>query len=296
VVAFVVPSIVLLASVDRGGRPYAAVLGQGKISAHPGDVQSAARRLLPYLVDGALVAPRNVLLGSSVADVLPLLLASLVLVLAWRSRARRGEVAGWLAAAALTFGLASSSAYSQWPHHFAFPLLLLVLALAVAVDGLAARARGALALGVVLFWTALAVRLPSARFPDEALPAKDELLALVRTRGLDRGSLQLHTSWGTYYIAQLFGDRDRLLLYMRGATEDPVRLEVTRSLARAWGRSVLVLSSRRWEKIQTPAVDAALGRPQATWRVGDWWAVEYQPREVTTPSTSAPRAPTSPRP
>ena len=130
-------------------------------------------------------------------------------------RERRGEIAAWAAVAALTFGLASLSEYSQWPHHFAFPLLLLVLALALAIDGLSSRARGAIAVLVVVFWATLAARWPAAEFPAEASPAKDELLRLVRARGLDRESLQLHTSWGTYYIAQLFGDPDRMILYVR---------------------------------------------------------------------------------
>ncbi|HUL75820.1 MAG TPA: hypothetical protein VL691_01040, partial [Vicinamibacteria bacterium] len=142
--------------------------------------------------------------------------------------------------------------------------------------------RGTAAL-VLLFWTSLAVRWPAAVFPGESSPAKDELLRFVRTRRLDRENLQLHASWGTYYIAQLFGDRERLLLYVRSATDDPQRLETVRALAEARGRGVLLVSSRRWEKIQSPAVAAALGPPRATWRFGDWWAVEYDPVRSSSP-------------
>jgi hypothetical protein len=273
--ALCLPTALLLASVDRAGRPYAAVLREGKVSAEPERVEAAAGRLTPYLVDGSRVAPRNLLLPRSLVDPLPLALAAGVLLVATRRGGRRRAVAAWTAGAALTFALASSSEYSQWPHHFAFPLLLLVFALALALDGFSGRARGAVAMFALLFWATLAARWPSATFPGESSPAKDELLRVVRARGLDRGSLQLHTSWGTYYIAQLFGDRDRLLLYMRGATDDPKRLETARSLAEARGRSVLLVSSRRWQRIQTPAVAAVLGRPRATWLYGDWWAVEY---------------------
>jgi hypothetical protein len=240
-------------------------------------VQSAAARLLPYLADGARVAPRNVVLPSSVLDAWPLAVAAAILLLGARLRERRGEMLAWMSLAGLTFAAASLSAYSQWPHHFAFPLFLLVLGLAVALDGLPAGARRAIALLVVAFWATLAARWPAAEFPAEASPAKDQLLRLVRARGLDRETLQLHTSWGTYYIAQLFGDRSRMLLYVRGAPDDRARLVEARDLARAAGRPLLLLSSRRWERIQTPAVESVLGRPARTWQVGTWWAVEYEP-------------------
>jgi hypothetical protein len=282
-VALVLPTALLLVSVDREGRLYAAVLRQGKVSAETERVEAAAGRLAPYLVDGSRVAPRNLLLPRSLLDPLPLALAAGILLLGARRIARRRAIAGWGLTAALTFALASSSEYSQWPHHFAFPLLLLAYALALALDASSPRTRGAVAVLVLLFWATLAARWPSAQFPGESSPAKDELLRFVRARGLDRESLQLHASWGTYYIAQLFGDRERLLLYMRSATDDPKRLETARALAAARGRSVLLVSSRRWVKIQSPAVDAVLGRPRATWRFGDWWAVEYDPVRSASP-------------
>ncbi len=280
-VALVLPTLVLLTSTDREGHPYVSVLRYGGMKAEAEEVQAAAGRLLPYLVDGARVAPRNVTLPASVLDPLPLALAAVVLALGLR-RSRAGTAA-WAAAAALTFGLVSLSRHSQWPHHFAFPLLPLVLALALALDAAGRRTRGAAALLVVFFWASLAARWPAATFPRESSPAKDELLGFVRARGLDRGSVQLHASWGTYYVAQLFGDRDRMLLYMRGATDDPGRLETVRDLARAHGRSVLLVSSRRWERLQTPEVDAVLGPPRATWRYGEWWAVEYDPLRSASP-------------
>jgi hypothetical protein len=175
VAAVCLPTAVLLASVDREGRPYAAVLLEGKVSAEPERVEAAAGRLTPYLVNGSRVAPRNVLLPGSVLDPLPLALAAGVLVFgAWRSAQRRAAAA-WTAAAALTFALASSSEYSQWPHHFAFPLLLLVFALTLALDGLPGRARGGLAALALLFWATLVARWPSATFPGESSPAKDWL-------------------------------------------------------------------------------------------------------------------------
>ena len=52
---------------------------------------------------------------------------------------------------------------------------------------------------MVAFWASLALRLPTARVPAESSPDKDRLLAFVRERGLDRTTLQVHASWGTYY-------------------------------------------------------------------------------------------------
>jgi hypothetical protein len=275
------PTALLLASTDREGRPYLGVLRFGGMEAEAEEVQAATGRLVPYLVDGSRLAPRNVTLPASALDPLPLALAAGILALGLR-RSRAGTAA-WAAAAALTFTLASLSRHSPWPHHFAFPLLPLVLALALALDTADRRARAAAGVLLVLFWASLAARWPAAAFPGESSPAKDEMLAFVRARGLDRGSVQLHASWGTSYIAQLFGDRDRMLLYIRTATADREQLELVRDVARARGRKVLLFSSRRWDRVQTPEVDAVLGRPQSTWRYGEWWAVEYDPLRSASP-------------
>ena len=117
----------------------------------------------------------------------------------------------------------------------------------------------------------------TARVTAESSPDKDRLLAFVRERGLDRTTLQVHASWGTYYIAQLFGHTERMLVYTRRIVDDPDRLRRMADLARDKGRPVLLLSSRRWERLHTPAVEAVFGPPQHTWQFGSWWAVEYQP-------------------
>jgi hypothetical protein len=135
-----------------------------------------------------------------------------------------------------------------------------------------------------LFWATLAARLPSAAYPVDSSPDKDRLLAAVREKGLDRSTLQLHSSWGTYYTAQLFGDRERMVVYARRAVEDPARLREVAELARGAHRPILLVSSRRWDRLHTPEVEAVLGRPERTWRFGSWWAVEY----VTARSPSPP--------
>jgi hypothetical protein len=265
------PTAVLLASTDRDGRAYAAVLWRGNFSADPGDVEAVAVRLVRYVTDGALVAPRNLALASWPLDLLPLLLSLALLVTGWRWSGRRREVATWAGLSAVTFAFVSSSGYSQWPHHFAFPLLPLVLALALGVDALPARGRLA------------AARLPSAVYPADSSPDKDRLLAVVREKGLDRSTLQLHSSWGTSYTAQLFGDRERMVVYARRAVEDPARLREVAELARGVGRPILLFSSRRWDRLHTPEVEAVLGRPERTWQFGSWWAVEYAPTGSPSP-------------
>jgi hypothetical protein len=273
--AALLPTALLLASTDRDGRPYAAVLWQGALSAEPEDVEGVAVRLVRYVTDGSLAAPRNVMLPSWPVDPLPLLLSVSLLVAGLGWSGRRREIVTWAVLSALTFAFVASSGYSQWPHHVAFPLLLLAFALALCVDGLPPRGRLAAAAVAALFWATLAARLPSAVYPVDSSPDKDRLLATVREKGLDRSTLQLHSSWGTYYTAQLFGDRERMVVYARRAVDDPARLRQMAELARRAGRPLLVVSSRRWERLHTPEAEAALGRPERTWQFGSWWAVEY---------------------
>jgi hypothetical protein len=285
--ALLLPTLVLLSSVDRDGRPYAAAFRWSGVSTEPDAVGSVATRLGGYVTDGSLLAPRNLVLPSSPVDVLPALLSVGLLALGLaRAAGRRRELVGWALLAVLTFGLVAASGHSQWPHHFAFPLLLLVLALSVALDALDRRARLVVGALVLASWASLAWRLPAANVPPESSREKDRLLAFVREEGLDRRALQVHASWGTYYIAQLFGDPRRMVLYLRAAPEDPARLEQFRDVARAHGRSLLLVSSRRWERLHTVAVERALGPPLHSWRFGTWWAVEYGP-----PLTSASPSP-----
>ncbi len=225
-------------------------------------------------MDGARVAPRNLVLPPWPIDAVPALVA-MGLVAAGLRGPRRREVAAWTALAVATFAFVSSSAYSQWPHHFFFPLLLVVLGLAAALDPLSRRGRAAVAVTVVLFWATLAARWPGATFPTDSSFAKDELLRHVREERLDRDRLQVHASWGTYYIAQLFGDPARASVFLKALPDDARQLAEVRSLAAGRGRSVLLYSSRRWERIQTGVVDEVLGPPVRTWRFGDWWAAEY---------------------
>jgi hypothetical protein len=291
VFAAALPTLLLLASTDADGRPYAAAVHRGRISLEPVEVVQRLGHLLREAADPKEEAPRNVLLRRSPLDVVPAVLAVGALAAAARRSGggRRREIATWTALAGLTLGLLSLSAYCQWPHHAFYGLLLLVLALALALDALGRRARTAAAIAIALAWGGLAVRWIGATYPVEAAPEKDALLRFVRARGLDRETLQVHTSWGTYYIAQLFGDPARTVVFVRAVSEDPAQLAEVRDLARARGRPLLMVGSRRWERFQKPEVTAVIGQPEHRWSFGEWWVAEYP--TLAGPATSAFRRP-----
>ena len=286
--ALLVPMLVLLGSVDVDGRPYGAALSRGRLSAEPAHVGAGAVRLLPYLTDASVLAPRNVSLPSSPLDGLPAVLGALILVAGLSRRGpRRAEIAGWVVVAVVTFALAATSAFTRWPHHFVFPALFLVLALALALDASGRRTRLVATALVMVLWTSLALRWPNAAYPLDSSPGKDELLAFVREKGLDRDTFQVHSSWGTYYTAQLFGHPNRLVVFVKGISDDRAQLHQVSCLARERGRRLLLISSRHWPRQQTDHVDDVLGRPAQTWRFGSWWAVTYETDEVESCSSPA---------
>jgi hypothetical protein len=289
--ALLVPTVLLLAGVDVDGRPYGAALTRGRLSAEPNQLEAGVGRLLPYIIDASELAPRNISLPSSALDVLPAVLGALILVAGLsRSGPRRLEIVGWVILGLVTYGLAATSAFTRWPHHFAFPALFFVLALALALDASGRPARLVAMALVVLLWTSLAVRWPNAEHPRDSSPDKDELLTFVRERGLDRDTFQVHASWGTYYTAQLFGDPARTVVFVKAISDDPRQLQQVACLARERGRRLLLISSRRWPRLQTTHVDDILGRPAQTWRFGDWWAVAYETEGVAgcLPTTADP--------
>jgi len=282
-VVFVAPSALLLAARDGEGLPYYAAVARARVSAEPATWLQAADRLRLYFLVGSRAVPRILEWPPWPVDVLPALLTTALL--AWglrRGADRRGEVATLTALGLANFALSLPSSFTQWPHHFVFALLFVVMALAAALEPLRRerpRVFGAAVVLVLLYWASFLARLPAAVAQPESGPEKDALLAFVRARGFDRRTIQVHTSWGTYYIAQLFGDPARAVVYLKSLSDDPRLLAEVRQVAEAEGRPVLLVSARRWARLQTPAVTAALGRPLQTYRFGDWWAVVYL-REV----------------
>ncbi len=282
-VVFAAPSALLLLARDVEGLPYYAAVARARVSAEPATWLQAADRLGLYFLVGSRAVPRILEWPPWPVDVLPALLTTALL--AWglrRGADRRGEVATLTALGLATFALSLPSSFTQWPHHFVFALLFVVMALAAGLEPLRRerpRLFGAAVVLVLLYWASFLARLPAAVPQPESGPEKDALLAFVRERGFDRRTIQVHTSWGTYYIAQLFGDPARAVVYLKSLSDDPRLLAEVREVAEAEGRPVLLVSARRWARLQTPALTAALGRPLQTYRFGDWWAVVYL-REV----------------
>ena len=182
----------------------------------------------------------------------------------WGLRARpvlRPDVSLLLASFAATYALSLPSPFTQWPHHAVLAVVFLAMAVARVLDELPPRAFAAAGAAVGLVWLALVLRLPRATPLLESSFEKDALLRFVRAQGLDRRTLQVHTSWGTYYIAQLFGDPARAVVYLKALPDDERRLRETRRLADEIGRPLLLVSSRRRERFFTRISSACWESP-----------------------------------
>jgi hypothetical protein len=270
------PAVLLLTATDNEGRPYYASMTRARVSADAEATAGTGAHLSRYLADASLAAARTLEMPFRATDALPAVLSAGLLLWALRARpAIRTEILRLLASFAATFALSLPSPYTRWPHHVVLAVVFLVMAVAVAVDALPSGAFAAAGAAVGLVWLSLALRLPRATPLLEASFEKDELLRFVRARGLDQGTLQVHTSWGTYYIAQLFGDPARAVVYLKALPDDERRLRETRGLAGEIGRPLLLVTSRRPERFETPGLVAVLGEPAEVHRFGDWRAILY---------------------
>jgi hypothetical protein len=270
---FLAPSAVLLLSRDIQGQPYYEVLSVGRFSLEPQSMGTVAASLLAYVRNGSSLAPRSVFFAASVMDLLPLVIATAILV-AGLVQERRREVALWAAAALMTFGVTVLSGRALASHHLAFTMGFVFLALGTSLAGMARPAlitAGALA---AVFWGSLFLRAPAV--DPHSNRSKDDLLAWIRAEGLDRTAVQLHASWGTYYIAHLFGAREEIVLFSRKFAREPDYLAAARDLAKAQRRRVLLLTCEP-ERFRPDVVESVLGPPSAERRFGNWRALEYRP-------------------
>jgi hypothetical protein len=275
--AAALPSLLLLASRDLEGARYASILQEGNFSLRASAADLGLhpfQRLSRYLYDGSAVLPRTLALPEMPFDLLPLLLAAALLVTGWRSPVVRRFTA--LAAVTAVVTLLTRSVWG--PHHAAFFLFFLVGALGAAIEPLRGRGRRlpvALVLIVLVYWGSLGARLPLASVNADTSFGKDALLRHVRLEGIGRRTVLAHTSWGTYYIALLFGDRGQINLWLPGLPAKPEMIEELKRVAEAERRGVAVISVRREPHLLTPALLAALRAPIAEARFGEWTLVEF---------------------
>ncbi|HWX25029.1 MAG TPA: hypothetical protein VN083_08310, partial [Vicinamibacteria bacterium] len=210
--AVVLPTALLLFSLDRRGQPYLAVLQKGGLSFAAHSVSDVAHLMTGYLAWGSRIVPRTLTLPESPIDWLPGLASVWLLGTAIRSQERRTPAACFLAMASVTFLLTLGVGAASEPHHLAFTLTPVVLALTAALGSGDLLVRTLPAVACVIFWGSLAARWPKAEVSLDTGKDKDRLVAFLRTSGLERRTVQVHASWGTYYIAHLFGDPEQAVV------------------------------------------------------------------------------------
>jgi hypothetical protein len=274
--AFLVPLLLLAFAQDRDGDRYFEILRLGGVSNASGSVQNVLARVFAYLFRGSDILPRSLAVPFSAADLVPPLILLGLLGHGLR-RGSRKDGALFILLALLTLAATVFTGSAYWPHHFAFTGTFLVLGLAAFFGDLSPRLQILILALVLAFGIGLVARLPLATQSPEANRAKDELLEFIRARELDRKTVEVHTSWGTFYISHLFGARDQEVLFfrLREWTESRAHLAEVRSLAESERRGILVLTSRPESLTHTPLVETTLGPPVARYTFGNWEALEY---------------------
>lgn len=278
-VSCAVPTLLLLTARDRNGTAYYESFRVAHVGLAPEVALGVVGRFGRYLSNGSLVLPEHVQVPASFADAWPALASSALLAFGlWVPCGGRGRIRLWASMALLTLGVTTATGSAWAPHHFVFTLFFLVGALALAIEALhgVRRALGTvLLLGVLTYWASLALRWPGIVVAPGTSFAKDRLTAFVRREGLDRSAIQVHVSWGTYYIAHLFGDPRQVVLYETAFPDRPEAIGEVRALADAEGRGVLMISARRPDRLESRALREILGAPVAQYDFGDWRLLRY---------------------
>ena len=94
--------------------------------------------------------------------------------------------------------------------------------------------------------------------------------------------LVARASWGTYYIAHLFGDRDEIVLFSRKFARDPGYLESARQRAEQAGRGLLLVTCEP-ERLRPDSIEQAFGPPASARTFGNWTAFVYVAPPTTAP-------------
>lgn len=274
--AAALPSLALLASRDHDGLRYANVMLRRSVSET--QLRRSVRAMLIDLVDSSRAVVRQARVAHHPIDGLPAVAGVVFIVVgAFRRTARGMWTRRWAALAVLTLALMIPSR-PAWPHHFAYALFLFVLALTSALEALesAALRWGVVAGGLAMVvWISLGIRSPGAIARPGRGFDKDRLGAFVRAAALDRQNVEVHVSWGTFYISHLFDDSDACVLYARGTREEASALSQARRFADALHRGVLIIREGEEDETERSIVARSVGSPLQTWRFGDWSAARY---------------------
>jgi hypothetical protein len=280
--AFLVPALLLLFSVDREGHLYGTMIRRASLSSSPGSVGEVFGAMGGYLAVASRVVPRTLTLEPRVLDALPLLVGGLL----FASRKTPGRM--FLAMAALTFLLTLGIGAASEPHHAAFTFCPLVLALAARLGECPPLLRRGTLVACLLTLTSLGNRWPRAQVNPDTGPDKDRLLASLRRSSLGGKTVQVHASWGTYYIAHLFGDPAQAVVYLPAASAGPAELAEVRSFALAHGRGILLVS----QGAAPEGTASSWGTPTGSETFGPWSYTLFWPgaghiiaSEWTRPST-----------
>lgn len=276
----------LLFSTDSAGRPFHEVLAYSEPAGTVKQIRRHTLILLQTLLDGASVMPEFVRVPPSVLDQVPGALALLLLVYGLASPIRSRVMVG-LAAAILCLVTAATSQAAWGPHHAAFGGFFLVTALALALDHLRARHVHLFAAATVLVALILggvAYRLPQSDIDPRVSFEKDRLLAWIRRAGLDEQCLQVHVSWGTYYISQLFGSPGQAVAFSRRYRLDASDADSLRAAALVRKGCLVVISE---DSDARPALEEALGTARTEHREGAWVARRY---DLSGPTSGLPNS------
>jgi hypothetical protein len=208
-------------------------------------------------------------LKPNLIDFLPGLLALALCGAAFRD----SRVRVLLFMAALTFLLTLGVGAASEPHHLAFTLTPLVVGVTRALQ-LAQPLWKRLAVALVLvFLGTLALRWRTANVSPDTSFEKDRLLASLRASGLESSSVQVHASWGTYYIAHLFGDPGQAVVYLDAFGAPSGALQGVRDFASAHKRTIVLISEGKGEAAR--GLEGDFGRILGTQRFGDWSLVLF---------------------
>lgn len=271
---FVPLCILLLMSRTQDGAYYFEVARRGKVSLEPEDVAGVARGLSAYFTDASLAVPRVLSFSSSALDYLPGLGCLALLFLGRRDV----EVVAYAVASGSTFLLTGLSGRAREAHHAVFFITYLVLGMGRTLATIP-RARLLPPLVILFTWGSLALRARSAEVDPRRNFEKDALLREIRATHLDERTIQLHASWGTFYIAHLFGSPREAVLFSKKFPERRDLLQTAKRNADSLGRGLLIVT-RKPEALEGPVVTETLGPPLRVLREGNWTAAQYLRNET----------------